>query len=365
MRKEEIMLFIKDSVKENQLTYDDFEKIFWFANQKEKYSISDTISQMNISLVDQIIDNGKYKGSDLLLNLDDIFIDDVDTENVENKADEFESEEVIKTNISEKISQTNDMLCLLIQQGNKQAEQDLCIKNDRLVCKYANAYCKFYGHKLEYDDLKQSGMIGLIKAAKMYDRKMGTAFSTYAVIWIKQSISRAIMDTGFTIRIPVHKMEQILKVNRLDKEYAIQGLTYKERLAKISDVCECTEKDIEEVFVLRDEFLSLSSLDVPIDENQTTLLKELIEDKNSVLPEEAMMEQALKEDLNAAMYVLKERERDVIELRFGLKDGIPRTLEDIGKQMGVTRERIRQIEEKALRKLNNPKRSKKLADYLE
>lgn len=204
----------------------------------------------------------------------------------------------------------------------------------------------------------------MIKAAKKFDFQLGTSFSTYAVYWIKQSISREIMDHGFVVRIPVHVMEQIAKFSRLDKLYAMDGLNFAKRKEKIAEDLELTVEKVNEIIVLRDQYLSVKSLDVPVGEEGDTTLGSLVVDSNYLLPEESVEQIMLRNQLDELLEDLKDREKEILILRFGLRDGQPRTLEEIGTLYNITRERIRQIEAKALRKLRNPVRSKKIKDYL-
>ena len=369
MTKEEVYAFVKPCLVDKSLLYDDFDKIFWFLNQKEQYKVVETLLELHIELVDQILkdDIGEENEVDISDKQYENIVDDIDIEGLfvddkEYKLDENELNEL--TMINTNIKQSNDILCKLIQEGNKQAEQDLCIKNEKLVNKYVVAYLKMYGNTLEFEDLKQSGMMGMIKAAKRFDYQMGTSFSTYAVYWIKQSISREIMDHGFVVRIPVHLMEKIAKFSRLDKLYTREGLDYKKRKKVIADELGLTEEAINRIIVLKNQYLSIKSLDAPVGEEGDITLGSLVVDSNCLLPEESVEQIMLRNQLDELLGDLKDREKEILILRFGLRDGHSRTLEEIGNIYDLTRERIRQIEEKALKKLRNPVRSKKIKDYL-
>jgi RNA polymerase primary sigma factor len=242
--------------------------------------------------------------------------------------------------------------------------QDLCVKNKRLVDKYVTVYQKRYGNRLDFEDLEQVGFLGLIKAAKRFDFQQGTSFSTYAVWWIKQAISREIMDNGYAIRIPVHMMERINKVVRLDNEYIGQGLGNPERLEAISKELNLTIEDIRECLILKSNYLSYASLNAPVGEDETTELGEFIPEDEVKSIEGVIADRALRETLESVISALKPREQEILRLRFGFDNNHVRTLEEVGAVFGVTRERIRQIEAKALRKLRHPSRLKKLTDFL-
>ena len=253
----------------------------------------------------------------------------------------------------------------LIQKGDEQARQDLCVKNRGLVESLAAYYAKKFSGTLEFEDLVQEGNIGMLKAAEKFDCRKGYEFSTYATWWIIQSITRAIADTGLTVRLPVHIVEKIIKVNRLERNFLIQGFDLRRRIELIAKEMATTPEDISYLFSLRAVYLNIISLDKPIDEENDSLLRDFIEDKNIPDPVEVASALLLKEQLEDVLNTLTPREKDVLRLRYGLDDGRERTLEEIGKSFGVTRERIRQIETKALRKLRHPARSKKLKDFLD
>ena len=260
------------------------------------------------------------------------------------------------------VKQSNEVLCALIQQGNKQAAQDLCVKNKLLVDKYAAAYSKKYNHHLDFEDLEQAGFMGLIKAAQKYDVKLEYAFSTYAVWWIKQSISREIIDTGFVVRIPVHMMERINKVSSIEKKYPEQSI--KERIIIIADEMGLSENAVRECMRLRENVLTYASLNAPIGEEDEAELEEFVPDGVSGSVEDMVANKELRRYLEEVIESLNQREQKVIRMRYGLDGEQPQTLESVGQKMGVTRERIRQIEKKAIKKLRAPSKRKKLEEYL-
>lgn len=221
----------------------------------------------------------------------------------------------------------------------------------------------YYGNKLDFEDLIQLGFIGLLKGAERFDASLGYQFSTYAIYWIKQTISRGICDVGYTIRIPVHMIERIRKVTNLDNQYGVVGYDYKKRLELISENLHISKDDIEECFLLRKNILNYTSLDIPVGEEEETAMLDVIPFEQERI-EDIVARMELKDELNEVLLELTDREEKVLRLRYGLDDGRYRTLEEVGKEFHVTRERIRQIEAKALRKLKHPSRSKKLKDYL-
>ena len=269
------------------------------------------------------------------------------------------------SNVNHNIKQSNEILCSLIQEGNRQAVQDLCIKNKRLVDKYVIAYTKRYGNQLDFEDLEQVGFLGLIKAAKRFSIKQGTAFSTYAVFWIKQSISREIMNNGYVIRIPVHMMERINKVVVIDNRLAGAGINFHDRITQIADELLLSEDNVRECLTLKKNYLTYTSLDMPIGEDEGSELGEFIPNENAESIEDIIIKMALRDELGEIMKILTYREREVIELRYGWNDEKNRTLEEIGEQFGVTRERIRQIEAKAIRKLMNSYKARSIREFLE
>jgi RNA polymerase primary sigma factor len=238
------------------------------------------------------------------------------------------------------------------------AREHLITANSRLVISVAK---KYMGRGVPFLDLIQEGNIGLIRAAKKFDYRRGHKFSTYATWWIRQAITRAIADQARTIRIPVHMVETInrlLKVNRrLAQEYGREP-SYEE----IGKGMEISSDRVREILKLSQMPISL---EMPIGEEEDSHLGDFIEDRATPPPADAASQELLKAQLNKILSELTDRERRVILLRFGLEDGRARTLEEVGKEFNVTRERIRQIEAKALRKLRHPSRSRKLKDYLE
>lgn len=311
---------IRPYVVNNALAYADFERVFGFLELREQCPIVDIIRDE--------------------LKID--FVDELSTE----PTTSAEAESTIVKRANE-IQASNRILIELIQRGDEQARQDLCVKNSGLVYKSAKYYCEKFPCKLELEDLVQEGNLGMLRAAEKFDFSKNTQFSTYATFWIKQAITRAIMDTELFMRLPVNLVEQILKATRLDRDFQTQGYGILERFALVSSAMDTNVELVTKLFKLRNVYMDMTSLDVPVGK-----------DGDAEAVEETANFTRLKEQLGEMLDMLTAREKELLRLRLDLSDGKPRSLEEAGKGFLVTPDRLRQIEAKALSKLRNFARSK-------
>ena len=354
--KEKVMNIIKKAQKEGKITYGELATQLGDANTEQIEEVFDTFENIGVNVFSEELEEPNFEDLEEVeeIKLEEIDVTNFDGVNIDDPVRMYLREigKIPLLTYDEELSLAKKVL-----EGDEEAKQKLAESNLRLVVSIAK---KYVGRGMLFLDLIQEGNMGLIKAVEKFDYTKGYKFSTYATWWIRQAITRAIADQARTIRIPVHMVETINKLIRTSRDL-LQRLGREPTPEEISKEIELPVEKVLEIQKIAQDPVSLET---PIGEEDDSHLGDFIQDDDSPAPQDSVAYTLLREQLEEVMNTLTPREAKVLKLRFGLEDGKARTLEEVGKEFMVTRERIRQIEAKALRKLRHPSRSKKLRDYM-
>lgn len=358
--EEKLNNIIKKAKEKGKITYGELASELDDANTEQIDKVFDAFEDMGVSVLKEDDLDLEEPDIDELEAVEDIKVEDIDLASMEG----INIDDPVRMYLREigripLLSYDEELeLAKKVLAGDEAAKQKLAESNLRLVVSIAK---KYVGRGMLFLDLIQEGNMGLIKAVEKFDYTKGYKFSTYATWWIRQAITRAIADQARTIRIPVHMVETINKVKKANSQLLHQN-GKEPTPEEIADFLDMPEEKVREILRVAQEPVSLET---PIGEEEDSHLGDFIPDDDALAPADAASMSLLKEQLAEVLQTLTPREAKVLSLRFGLEDGNPKTLEEVGKEFNVTRERIRQIEAKALRKLRHPSRSKKLKDFLD
>ena len=358
--KEKVEKIIKKAKEKGKLTYGELALELDDANQDQIEKVFDVMEELGVDVLKDDFDDEPNEED--LKEVENLKLDEVTQDDTFEGINVDDPVRMYLREIGRIKLLTYDQeldLAKRILDGDEDAKQELAEANLRLVVSIAK---KYVGRGMLFLDLIQEGNMGLIKAVEKFDYTKGFKFSTYATWWIRQAITRAIADQARTIRIPVHMVETINKLTRIQRQL-IQELGREPSAEEIAEKMDgMTPEKVREIQKIS---LEPVSLETPIGEEDDSHLGDFIEDEGAMSPDDYAANELLKDELNDVLLELTDREEKVLRLRFGLDDGRTRTLEEVGREFNVTRERIRQIEAKALRKLKHPSRSKRLKDFLD